>query len=112
VRLIMAGKSVLAVVMQAKEIGVDSVSKKSEQIRLRIRLSVAAYSYEYKDKSIMSDAEFDRLSYLVDTSITTGNRKMDNFFKKHFEPATGMWVRKHPDKSGLENIYHRIWKDY
>jgi hypothetical protein len=107
-----SGANVLVVVMQAKEIGVDSVSKKSEQVRLRIRLSVAAYSYEYKDKSIMSDAEFDRLSYLVDTSITTGNRKLDNFFKKHFEPATGMWVRKHPNKVGLENIYHRIWKDY
>jgi hypothetical protein len=108
----MVGANVLAAAMQVKELGVDSVSKKSEQIRLRIRLSVAAYSYEYKNKSIMSDAEFDRLSYLVDTNIITGNRKLDNFFKKHFEPATGMWVRKHPDKAGLENIYHRIWKDY
>jgi hypothetical protein len=82
----------------------------SEQIRLRIRLSVAAYAYEYKDDSIMSDAEFDRLSYLIDTSIATGNRKLDNFFKKHFEPATGMWVRKHPDKAGLVNIYERYFK--
>ena len=82
-----------------------------EERRRRIRLSVAAYAYEYKNHSIMSDARFDELSYLVDTSMTTGNRKMDNFFKKHFEPATGMWVRKHPDKGGLENIYHRIFKE-
>jgi len=89
---------------------VTSVSTKSEQTRLRIRLAVAAYAYEYKSDSIMSDAEFDRLSYLVDTNIATGNRKLDNFFKKHFEPATGMWVRKHPDKKGLVNLYERYYK--
>jgi hypothetical protein len=81
----------------------------SEQTRLRIKLSVAAYAYEYRNNSIMSDAEFDEMSYLVDTSIATGNRKLDNFFKKHFEPATGMWVRKHPDKKGLVNIYERYY---
>jgi hypothetical protein len=81
----------------------------SEQIRLRIKLSVAAYAYEYRNNSIMSDAEFDEMSYLVDTGIATGNRKLDNFFKKHFEPATGMWVRKHPDKKGLVNIYERYY---
>jgi hypothetical protein len=81
----------------------------SEQTRLRIKLSVAAYAYEYRNNSVMSDAEFDEMSYLVDTSIATGNRKLDNFFKKHFEPATGMWVRKHPDKKGLVNIYERYY---
>ena len=81
----------------------------SEQVRLRIKLSVAAYAYEYRNDSVMSDAEFDEMSYLVDTSIATGNRKLDNFFKKHFEPATGMWVRKHPDKKGLVNIYERYY---
>jgi len=85
------------------------MSLKSDQVGLRIRLSVAAYAYEYKDHSILSDAEYDKLSYLVDTAIATGNRKLDNFFKKHFEPATGMWVRKHPDKAGLENIYQRYY---
>jgi hypothetical protein len=85
------------------------MSPESDQIRLRLRLSVAAYAYEYKNHSILSDAEYDKLSYLVDTAIATGNRKLDNFFKKHFEPATGMWVRKHPDKAGLENIYQRYY---
>lgn len=80
-----------------------------KQIRLRIRLAVAAYAYEYKNDSIMSDAEFDELSNLVDPSITTGNRKMDNFFKKHFEPASGMWVRMHPNKDGLRTIYERYF---
>ena len=78
--------------------------------RRRIRLSVAAYCYEYMDTPIMSDHDFDRLSEQVDLSIITGNAKLDNFFKKHFEPASGMWVRKHPDKNGLHNIYERVWK--
>lgn len=86
-------------------------ASKEGQIRLRIRLAVAAYAYEYKNDSILSDAEFDRLSYLVDTSIKTGNRKLDNFFIKHFEPATGMWVRMHPDKQGLNKIYNTVWRD-
>lgn len=88
---------------------VSSVSTKSEQIRLRIRLAVAAYAYEYKNTSIMSDGKFDELSYKVDTSIITGYRKLDNFFKKNFEPATGMWVRKHPDKQGLRTIYEKYY---
>jgi len=81
------------------------------QRRLRIKLSVAAYAYEYKNDSIISDAEFDELSKQVDLSINTGYRKLDNFFKKYFNPDTGMWVRAHPDKHGLEFIYKRYFKD-
>ena len=88
---------------------VDSASTKSEQIRIRIRLSVAAYAYEYKNTSIMSDAQFDWLSKQVDTTVYTGYRKLDNFFKKHFESDTGMWVRKHPDKQGLRTIYEKYY---
>jgi len=89
-----------------------SVKPNSEEYerRIRIQLSVAAYAYEYYDHSIMSDDLFDLRCTQVNTSIKTGNRKMDNFFKKHFSPETGMWIRKHPDKAGLENIYSRIWK--
>ena len=78
--------------------------------RNRIRLSVAAYAYEYKHVSIMSDAEFDALSLKIDPSVSTGNRKLDAFFKTTFTPDSGMWIRKHPDKRGLANIYHRYWR--
>jgi len=82
-----------------------------EQTRLRIRLSVAAYAYEYENDSVMSDSEFDRLCTLVDVSISTGNRKLDNYFKKRFDPATGNWVRFHPDKQGLVDLYLRYYKE-
>jgi len=77
------------------------------EVRNRIRLAVAAYSYEYEATSIMSDHEFDAMSREINTEVGTGNTKLDTFFKKHFEPATGMWVRQHPDKQGLRTVYER-----
>ena len=76
---------------------------------VRIRLSLAAYAYELLNESIMSDPDYDRMCLEVDTSISTGNRKLDNFFKKHFSPATGMWVRDHPEKGKLRAILKRFY---
>lgn len=77
---------------------------------LRIRLALAAYAYEFEGDSIMSDAEFDRLSLEVDTSIPTGNRKLDNFFRKHFDPSTGQWVHMHPEKGKLRQLYFNHYR--
>ena len=76
-----------------------------KQRRVRILLSLYAYAYEYKARSIVSDGDYDRMSLLVDTSIDTGNKKLDNFFKKHYSPHTGMWITKHPEKAKLEAMY-------
>lgn len=80
------------------------------EIKNRIRLSIAAYSYEFKDESIMTDVEFDELSKKIDLSQKTGNRKMDNFFNKHFEPDTGMWIRSHPELKKLEYLYNTYYE--
>ena len=74
----------------------------NSEIRNRIRLSLAAYAYEYKDDPIMSDDEFDSLAKKINVDKSTGNRKLDNFFKKHFETDTGMWIRKHPELSKID----------
>ena len=81
----------------------------NEEIKNRIRISVAAYAYEYKDDPVMSDAEFDSLSQKINPNEKTGNRKLDNFFKKHFQPDTGMWVRHHPEKNKLDYIYRNYY---
>ena len=60
----------------------------------RIRLAVYAYAYEYESTSLISDGEFDELSKKIDLTIYTGNSKMDKWFKKNFEPDTGMWIHK------------------
>lgn len=76
----------------------------------RIRLSVAAYAYEYLDESIMSDAEFDKICREVNLKINTGNKKMDNYFKKNFDPSTGQWIRKHPEIKKIADLYERYYK--
>jgi len=86
-------------------------SEKEKQIRLRIQLSVAAYAYEIDNNSIMSDAEFDEKCLLIDPDFKTGNRKMDNFFKKHFNPSTGQWIHKHPEKRKINGIYTKFYQN-
>ena len=82
----------------------------NQEIRNRIRLSVAAYAYEIKNEEIMSDKEFDSLALKIKPQEKTGNRKLDNFFKKHFQPDTGMWIRIHPDLNGIAHIYELYYK--
>jgi hypothetical protein len=82
----------------------------NQEIRNRIILAVAAYAYEYMDDPIMSDTEFDQLALKINPNEKTGNRKLDNFFKKHFMPDTGMWIHKHPEKEKLKFIYKEYYK--
>lgn len=82
----------------------------STEIRNRIRLSVAAYAYEFDNASIMTDAEFDKLSLEIDPSIETGNKLLDDFFKKHFDPSTGSWIWKHPERLKVKGLYDRYYK--
>lgn len=76
-----------------------------EQIRLRIRLSVYAYAYEIANETLISDHEFDALCLKVDPSIKTGNKKMDKFFEKEFDPSTGQWIHKHPELGKIVHLY-------
>ena len=82
----------------------------NQEIRNRIKLSVAAYAYEFLNDSIMSDHDFDQLSLQINPQEETGNKKMDNFFKKHFKPDTGMWIRVHPEIKKLEYLYEKYYK--
>lgn len=85
-------------------------SEKEKQIRLRIQLSVAAYAYEIENDSVMSDAEFDEKCKLIDPNLKTGNRKIDNFFKKEFNASTGQWIHKHPELSKIRQIYSKFYQ--
>lgn len=80
------------------------------EVRRRIILSVAAYSYEYENDSIMSDADFDRMSLEVNSKMKTGNSRMDRFFRNNFDPDTGQWIRKHPELNRIKQIYNEYYK--
>ena len=82
----------------------------NQEIKNRIRLSVAAYAYEFLGDSIMSDHEYDQLSLQINPQEETGNKKMDEFFKKHFQPDTGMWIRIHPEIDKLNDLYKKYYK--
>ena len=78
--------------------------------RRRIRLALWAYAYEYESDSLVTDAVFDEEAKLVDVNIPTGHKKLDRWFKKHFMPDTGMWIRKHPELQKVRNLYYRLKK--
>lgn len=73
--------------------------------RNRIRLTVAAYAYEVESHSVITDAEFDDLSLEINPSTSTGNNVVDDFFRRKFNPCTGMWVHDHPELDGIKRLY-------
>lgn len=81
------------------------------ETRNRIKLCIAAYAYEYLNRPIMSDAEFDQLSVNIDLSIKTRRPELDAWFKRNFEPHTGMWIHSHPEKNLLDYFAKLILKD-
>jgi hypothetical protein len=71
----------------------------------RINVSLWAYAYEFLNESLVEDYIFDAECLLVKPEIETGSFIEDKFFKNEFTPSTGMWVRKHPDLTGLAFVY-------
>jgi hypothetical protein len=83
-----------------------------EQVRRdRIIVAVAAWAYEKNYKPTMSDGDYDQLCERVHSqrNVATGNHRLDRFFQRSFDPDTGLWVHRHPDQAGLENIYARYY---
>lgn len=76
------------------------------EIERKNRIDVAAYAYAYEVENdpLIADAEFDMLCLKINPKLSTGNKRLDTFFKKEFDPCTGMWVRKHPDIAGLKKV--------
>lgn len=72
---------------------------------------MAAYAYELLNESIMTDAEYDKLSSQVDTSKQTGNDLLDTFFVEHFTKDSGMWILKHPELDKVKMLYESLYKE-
>ena len=80
----------------------------NREIRNRFRLSLASYSYVFHDDSLMTDAEFDKLSREIDPNEKTGNELIDRFFREEFMVDSGMWIRRHPELDKLKLIYETL----
>lgn len=83
--------------------------KVCEETRRRIKLSIWAYAYEFRAHSIVPDAQFDVESYCVDLRVDTRRPDLDFWFRAEFEPATGMWIRKHPELHRIAELYERYY---
>ena len=78
------------------------------QTAIRMRLAAAAYAYEIDNDPIISDAEFDYACTLIDLRIDTTRPDLDDYFREHFDPSTGMWIYKHPELSKVEEYLWRL----
>ena len=78
------------------------------QRQIRIRLALAAYAYEFESDPILSDADFDAMSLMVDASIDTGAPDLDFFFSEEFNPSTGQWVHQHPELDNVRRLYRYL----
>ena len=78
--------------------------------RRRINVALWAYAYEVHDNPLVDDAKFDEVCEEIDLSVSTGNKKMDTWFRRNFDLCTGSWIHKHPDLKGLEILYRRLIK--
>lgn len=71
-------------------------------------LAVWAYAYEIMGETLVSDHHFDDECRKVNLLQPTGNKQMDAWFKKNFEPCSGMWVHNHPNKKRLAEMANEI----
>ncbi len=77
------------------------------EVRRRIQLSVAAYAYEFESSPVMGDDLFDWFAGRICKHMGTCHPVVDEFFKVHFSPMTGMWIHHHPELDGIRRIYKR-----
>jgi hypothetical protein len=74
----------------------------------RIMVAAYAYAYEIEDDPIADDATYDKLALSIDLSVETGREDLDAWFKEHFAPHTGQWVRSHPELDKLASVVRLI----
>lgn len=78
------------------------------QTAIRMRLAAAAYAYEIDDDPIITDAEFDHGCTLIDLRIDTTRPDLDNYFREHFDPSTGVWIHRHPELDKVAAYLYRL----
>jgi hypothetical protein len=88
-------------------------TKIEREIHRRIKVSIYAYAYEVEDESLVSDAEYDKLSSEINPKIKTGDEFLDDFFADElegFSPHTGQWIHDHPELPKIKKLYEKHFK--
>ncbi len=84
--------------------------KSHQEKHRRCLISLWAFAYEIKSESLVPDHVFDKACREIDTSIETGNARIDQWFKDNFDPNTAMWIHRHPELKRIEKIYESVKK--
>lgn len=77
--------------------------------RNRILIAIYAYAYELRQRSLVSDTQYDSLARRIRPSIDTGHPACDLFFATHYSADTGMWIYRHPELSKIATLYERYY---
>lgn len=85
-------------------------TKTEKEVWRRTKIAVWAYAYEIENKSLVSDERFDAECRLVDLSVSTTRPDMDEWWRREFQPDTGMWIHNHPELGKIKMIYDRFYK--
>lgn len=88
--------------------GLGDVRSPESQKKLRIHVSLWAYAYEVEGYIIVPDADYDRISKMIDVSIDTDNPNLDQWFRKNFNHDTGSWIYDHPHFDRFAQIYKNV----
>jgi hypothetical protein len=76
--------------------------------RNRIRAALFAYAYEIENIPLATDSDYDALCKKIDTSISTGNSELDDFFRAEFSSETGMWIYRHPELDKIRQLFEKL----
>lgn len=74
----------------------------------RMHLTLWAYAYEIESSPMASDADYDELSKSINLDQETDDSDLDDFFRDHFTPDSGMWIHKHPRLGRIKAIFNSI----
>lgn len=91
----------------------DDIARTAVEVETnrRIKLAVWAYAYEFADDSIVPDEVFDHECRMVDLTINTGRPDLDAWFRKEFNPSTGVWIHKHPELNRVKDLYFKYYRN-
>lgn len=99
----------MAIKIKKKKLSEEEIA---EERRRRCKVLLWAYAYERQSTSIVDDFHFDRVCEEIDTSIETGHKVMDAWFKENLHPCTGSWVGELPKEEykRLQDLFHMLYE--
>lgn len=79
------------------------------ETKRRINICVWAFAYQFLNQPLVPDSVFDVECMMVDLNINTSRPDMDSWFRKNFQPYTGIWIYSHPELDKIADLYRKYY---